>query len=66
MMLIISQDVGRDLDDLDIVERDGAEWTRFGSYMHQPLASVPVLSRGATDGGHHRPRGLCRVACRGE
>ena len=40
---------GRDLDDLDIVERDGAEWTRFGSYMHQPLASVPVLPRGATD-----------------
>src|SRR4029077_2589772 len=43
------QDVGRDLDDLDIVERDGAEWTRFGSYMHQPLASVPVLPRRATD-----------------
>jgi hypothetical protein len=48
MMLIIPQDVGRDLEDLDIVERDGAEWTRFGSYMHQPLASVPVLPRGAT------------------
>ena len=49
MMLIIPQDVGRDLEDLDIVERDGAEWTRFGSYMHRPLASVPVLPRGATD-----------------
>jgi hypothetical protein len=49
MMLIIPQDVGRDLDDLDIVERDGAQWTRFGSYMHQPLASVPVLPRGATE-----------------
>src|SRR5438093_10600784 len=49
MMLIIPQDVGRDLDDLDIVERDGAEWTRFGSYMHQPLASVPVLPNGATE-----------------
>ena len=49
MMLIIPQLNGRDLDDLDIVERDGAEWTRFGSYMHQPLASVPVLPRGATD-----------------
>jgi hypothetical protein len=48
MMLIIPQVLGRDLDDLDIVERDGAEWTRFGSYMHQPLASVPVLPRGAT------------------
>src|SRR5882724_1444497 len=49
MMLIIPQLNGRDLDDLDIVERDGAEWTRYGSYMHQPLASVPVLPRGATD-----------------
>src|SRR6266478_109436 len=49
MMLIIPQANGRDLDDLDIVERDGAEWTRFGSYMHQPLASVPVLPRGATE-----------------
>jgi hypothetical protein len=48
MMLIIPQVLGRDLDDLDIAERDGAEWTRFGSYMHQPLASVPVLPRGAT------------------
>jgi hypothetical protein len=49
MMLIIPQLSGRDLDDLDIVERDGAEWVRFGSYMHQPLASVPVLPNGATD-----------------
>src|SRR5260370_36001924 len=49
MMLIIPQIVGRDLDDLDIVQRDGAEWTRFGSYMHQPVASVPVLPRGATE-----------------
>jgi hypothetical protein len=49
MMLIIPQGAGRDLDDLDIVQRDGAEWTRFGSYMHKPLASVPALLRGATD-----------------
>src|SRR5438874_3049747 len=49
MMLIIPQLNGRDLDDLDIVERDGAEWTRFGSYMHQPVASVPVLPNGATE-----------------
>jgi CubicO group peptidase (beta-lactamase class C family) len=49
MMLIIPQLNGRDLDDLDIVQRDGAEWTRFGSYMHQPLASVPVLARRVTD-----------------
>ena len=49
MMLIIPQLNGRDLDDLEIVQRDGAEWARFGSYMHQPLAMVPVLPRGATD-----------------
>ena len=49
MMLIIPQTNGRDLDDLDIVQRDGAEWVRFGGYMHQPLASVPVLPRAATD-----------------
>ncbi len=48
-MLIIPQLNGRDLDDLDIVQRDGTEWTRFGSYMHQPLVSVPVLSNGATE-----------------
>jgi CubicO group peptidase (beta-lactamase class C family) len=49
MMLIIPQLNGRDLEDLDIVDRDGAEWVRFGSYTHQPLASVPVLPRGATE-----------------
>jgi CubicO group peptidase (beta-lactamase class C family) len=49
MMLIIPQSAGRDLDDLDIVQREGAEWTRFGSYTHQPLASVPVLPRGAKE-----------------
>jgi hypothetical protein len=49
MMLIIPQLNGRDLDDLEIEQRDGAEWVRFGSYMHQPLASVPMLPGGATD-----------------
>src|SRR4029453_15153354 len=49
MMLIIPQLHGRDLDDLDIEQRDGAEWVRFGSYMHQPLPPVPVLRSGATD-----------------
>ncbi len=48
MMLIIPQLDGRDLNDLDIVVRDGVEWTRFGSYMHRPLEAVPVLPRGAT------------------
>lgn len=49
MMLIVPQLNGRDLDDLDIEQRDGAQWARFGSYLHQPLASVPVLPRGGTD-----------------
>ena len=65
MMLIIPQLNGRDLDDLDIVQRDGAEWTRFGSYMHQPLASVPVLPRGATKAVNIGPDGYaewCAVA----
>jgi CubicO group peptidase (beta-lactamase class C family) len=57
MMLIIPQLNGRDLDDLDIVQRDGAEWIRFGSYMHQPLASVPVLPRGTTKAVNIGPEG---------
>ena len=49
MMLVIPQLNGRDLDDLDIEQRDGVEWVRFGSYLHRPLASVPVLRSGTTD-----------------
>ena len=48
MMLLIPQPSGRDLNDLDIVVRDGVEWTRFGSYMHMPLDAVAVLPSGAT------------------
>jgi hypothetical protein len=48
MMLVIPQMNGRDLNDLDIVVRDGVEWTRFGSFMHMPLDAVPVLPRNAT------------------
>ncbi len=49
MMLVIPQLNGRDLDDLDIEQRDGAEWVRFGSYVHRPLESVPRLLAGATE-----------------
>jgi CubicO group peptidase (beta-lactamase class C family) len=49
MMLVIPQLNGRDLDDLEIEQRDGSEWLRFGSYLHRPMASVPVVARGATD-----------------
>ena len=48
MMLLIPQLNGRDLNDFDIVVRDGVEWARFGSYMHMPLDAVPVLPGGAT------------------
>ena len=47
MMLTIPQISGRDLDDLNIVVRGGVEWIRLGSYLFQPLAAVPVLTRGA-------------------
>jgi len=47
MMLLIPQLAGRDLNDLDIVVRDGVEWARFGSYLHRPLDAVPVLPGGA-------------------
>ena len=48
MMLVAPQLSGRDLNDLEIVVRDGAEWTRFGSYVHRPLDTVPVLPAEAT------------------
>jgi CubicO group peptidase (beta-lactamase class C family) len=48
MMLVVPQLAGRDLNDLDIVVRDGVEWARFGSYVHRPLDAVPVLPGGAT------------------
>ena len=36
----------RDLNDLIIVNREGKKWIRFGSYMYQPLSSVPKLIYG--------------------
>jgi len=60
------QDVGRDLEDIDIVKRDGAEWTRFGSYMHSRSHRCRWLPNGAKEVVTIGPQGLCRVACRGE
>src|SRR5262249_30416032 len=48
MMLTIPQINGRDLNDLDIVERDGVEWTRWGSSLHMPLDAVSTLSDGTS------------------
>ena len=47
MMLVIPQANGRDLDDLNIMVQDGEEWSRFGSYVFRPLATVAALPRGA-------------------
>jgi hypothetical protein len=47
MMLVIPQANGRDLNDLNIVVQGGEEWTRFGSYVYRPLATVASLPRGA-------------------
>ncbi|MBE0558436.1 MAG: hypothetical protein IH628_14500, partial [Proteobacteria bacterium] len=47
MMLVIPQMNGRDLDDLNIMAQGSEEWTRFGSYVYRPLATVPALPRGA-------------------
>jgi len=48
MMLVIPGNNSRDLNDLDVVVRGGEEWARWGSYLHRPLETVPVLPRGAT------------------
>lgn len=44
MMLVIPQLNGRDLNDLIVFKRDGEEWMRFGSYIHQPLSTVAALA----------------------
>jgi len=46
MMLIIPHLNGRDLNDLSFTNRNGIEWARLGSYMHQPLSSVLPLLHG--------------------
>jgi CubicO group peptidase (beta-lactamase class C family) len=47
MMVVIPGNNGRDLNDLDVVLRGGEEWVRWGSFLHRPLETVPVLPRGA-------------------
>jgi CubicO group peptidase (beta-lactamase class C family) len=48
-MLILPQVNGRDLEELSFETRGAAEWARFGSYMHRPLATVPLLASGTTN-----------------
>lgn len=47
-MLILPQVNGRDLEELTFETRSAEEWARFGSYVHRPLATVPVLATGTT------------------
>ncbi|MFZ4480133.1 MAG: hypothetical protein ACOYNZ_09625, partial [Rhodoferax sp.] len=46
MMLVIPGNNGRDLNDLDILLKDGQEWLRWGGWIYRPLASVPLLPGG--------------------
>ena len=48
MMVVIPGNDGRDLNDLDVVLQGGEEWVRWGSFLHRPLQTVPVLPRSAT------------------
>ena len=66
MMLIIPQLNGRDLDDLDIEQRDGEEWVRFGSYMHRAARVGARAAQWCNGRRHDRPAGPCRVARRRE
>lgn len=49
MMVVIPGNFGRDLNDLDVVVRDGEEWVRWGAWMYRPQATVPALVAGATN-----------------
>jgi hypothetical protein len=48
MMLLIPGLFGNDLNDLDIVVRDGEEWLRWGGALHRPFETVPLLPAGTT------------------
>lgn len=43
MMLLIPQKYGKELDDVVIETRAGAEWIRFGSYLYRPAETIPAL-----------------------
>lgn len=65
--LVVPQLNGRDLEELTIEMRAGAEWARLGSYLHRPLATVPPLAGGSTavtigPEGHAEWRAVARVA----
>lgn len=49
MFLVIPTLMGRDLNDLVVVERAGQEWLRYGSTVARPTDGVPVLAGGTSD-----------------
>lgn len=57
MMLVVPQSSGRDLDDLNIIARDGGEWARWGSHLYRPLAGMTLLPRGADSAVNLGPQG---------
>jgi CubicO group peptidase (beta-lactamase class C family) len=48
MLLLIPGIEGTDINDLDVVVRDGEEWLRWGAAYHRPLETVPQLATGDT------------------
>ncbi len=57
MMLVIPGNHGRNLEDLEILVRQGEEWTRSGGYVNRPLETVPRLPVGATTSVPMGPEG---------
>lgn len=45
-MLLVLPQLGRDLNDLFVLNKGGEEWLRFGSFVFRPLNSVPALPQG--------------------
>ena len=48
MLLKIPVDLGRDLNDVVIVPKNGEEWVRYGSTLYRPQATVPILPVGTS------------------
>jgi CubicO group peptidase (beta-lactamase class C family) len=64
---VVPQLNGRDLEELTVETRGGEEWAHLGSYVHRPLATVPLLPSGTTEvtigpEGHAEWRAVTRTA----
>jgi hypothetical protein len=45
MLLVIPGNAGRDLNQLEVVERQGEEWLQWGGWVYRPTESVQQLPR---------------------